>query len=242
MDAGHLSRHVLLLHGGASRGALVSLAVRSRRHGYGRDVLAFACVGWLLFFIHHISQAISVNHIVDRIASETEAIIDEFDALAAQPVSSCQGHRTRSIPALGDHARREPRFPVISASSTPVRLVDSVQGLPRARSTRFGASDILFRPDVPLLMVIEAGTADARSRAPSCRGAFDLGPTRTLQQDVEFGVLQIVDIALKAISPAVNDPTTRHQLRRSVEPHHDPLCRPRTARVSLLYDPPGCCA
>jgi uncharacterized membrane protein len=29
-----------------------------------------------------------------------------------------------------------------------------------------------------------------------------------LQQDVEFGVVQIVDIALKAISPAVNDPTT----------------------------------
>jgi uncharacterized membrane protein len=29
-----------------------------------------------------------------------------------------------------------------------------------------------------------------------------------LQQDIEFGVLQIVDIALKAISPAVNDPTT----------------------------------
>ena len=39
-------------------------------------------------------------------------------------------------------------------------------------------------------------------------GAFDFGPTRTLQQDVEFGVLQIVDIALKAISPAVNDPST----------------------------------
>jgi uncharacterized membrane protein len=29
-----------------------------------------------------------------------------------------------------------------------------------------------------------------------------------MEQDVEFGVLQIVDIALKAISPAVNDPTT----------------------------------
>jgi uncharacterized membrane protein len=39
-------------------------------------------------------------------------------------------------------------------------------------------------------------------------GAFDLGPSRTLQQDVEFGVLQIVDIALRAISPAVNDPST----------------------------------
>jgi uncharacterized membrane protein len=68
--------------------------------------------------------------------------------------------------------------------------------------------------------------------------AFDLGPTRTLQQDVEFGVLQIVDVALKAISPAVNDPTTAiscvDQLSRilirfaSREPPED-----------LLYDPPG---
>jgi fructose-1,6-bisphosphatase/inositol monophosphatase family enzyme len=39
-------------------------------------------------------------------------------------------------------------------------------------------------------------------------GAFDIGPMRTLQQDVEFGVIQIVDIALRAISPAVNDPST----------------------------------
>jgi hypothetical protein len=35
-------------------------------------------VGWLLFFIHHISQAISVNHIVDRIAAETEGVIDDL--------------------------------------------------------------------------------------------------------------------------------------------------------------------
>ena len=40
------------------------------------------------------------------------------------------------------------------------------------------------------------------------RRAFGIGPTRTMQQDAEFGVIQIVDIALKAISPAVNDPST----------------------------------
>src|SRR6202042_2215129 len=44
----------------------------------GAMILAVACVGWLLFFIHHISQAISVNHIVDRIAAETEMVIDEI--------------------------------------------------------------------------------------------------------------------------------------------------------------------
>src|SRR5580698_2843109 len=41
----------------------------------GAMALALICVAWLLFFIHHISHAISVSHIVDRIASETEAVI-----------------------------------------------------------------------------------------------------------------------------------------------------------------------
>src|SRR6202167_5201131 len=44
----------------------------------GAMLLALVCVAWLLFFIHHISQAISVSHIVERIASETEAMIDEL--------------------------------------------------------------------------------------------------------------------------------------------------------------------
>jgi uncharacterized membrane protein len=44
----------------------------------GAMLLALACVAWLLFFIHHISQAISVSNIVDRIATEMEAMIDEM--------------------------------------------------------------------------------------------------------------------------------------------------------------------
>ena len=70
------------------------------------------------------------------------------------------------------------------------------------------------------------------------RGAFDLGPSRTLQQDVEFGVLQIVDIALKAISPAVNDPSTAiscvDQLSRILIRFAS-----REPPESMLYDPPG---
>jgi len=45
-------------------------------------------------------------------------------------------------------------------------------------------------------------------RALHLLGTFDIGPTRTMQQDVEFGIIQIVDIGLRAISPAINDPST----------------------------------
>ena len=40
------------------------------------------------------------------------------------------------------------------------------------------------------------------------RSAIVIGDTRTLQQDVSYGVRQIADVALKALSPGVNDPTT----------------------------------
>ena len=59
----------------------------------------------------------------------------------------------------------------------------------------------------PLFEASPADRATGALRAAGLR-AFDIGPARTMEQDVEFGVLQIVDIALKAISPAVNDPTT----------------------------------
>jgi uncharacterized membrane protein len=59
----------------------------------------------------------------------------------------------------------------------------------------------------PLLMISKGGSLTPDTSA-EFRHAVDLGPSRTLQQDIEFGILQIVDIALKAISPAVNDPST----------------------------------
>ena len=60
---------------------------------------------------------------------------------------------------------------------------------------------------IPVMMVVKGDRLSPEGNS-ELLAAFDFGPTRTLQQDVEFGVLQIVDIALKAISPAVNDPTT----------------------------------
>src|SRR5689334_6881716 len=49
---------------------------------------------------------------------------------------------------------------------------------------------------VPLFTVSRKSRLTAE-RTAELRSAFVMGPIRTLQQDVEFGLLQIVDIALK---------------------------------------------
>jgi uncharacterized membrane protein len=169
----------------------------------GAIILAIACVGLLLFFIHHISHAISVNHIVDRIASETEIAIDELMPFP---------HRRFHVETSDSSEQQTWAAPLPNGTSGYIRFVDLRQLLAVAISYRIKVRVVRrvgqFVPvGTPLLMVNKAERLSSEAIA-ALRGTFDFGPTRTLQQDVEFGVLQIVDIALKAISPAVNDPTT----------------------------------
>jgi uncharacterized membrane protein len=169
----------------------------------GAMLLALLCVGWLLFFIHHISQSISVNHIVDRIARETEQVIDQL-----MPHPRGPHYRPSPSPYVPDG----PEFPIFNEVSGYIRFIDTRQLMRLARThhlrVRVTRSVGHFVPEgVPIMMISRRSELD-REQAADLISAFDIGPMRTMQQDVEFGLIQIVDIALRAISPAVNDPST----------------------------------
>jgi len=199
----------------------------------GAMLLALACVGWLLFFIHHISQGISVNYIVDKIATETEAVIDD---------TMPWPRKTSRI--VADERLDELKWErsISSDVSGYMRFID-VHRLVELAKTYHVKIRVLrrvghFVPEgVTFLMVSRAERATAE-RIEQFRAAFDFGPSRTLQQDIEFGVLQIVDVALKAISPAVNDPTTAiscvDQLSRLLI-----RVASREEPEPGFYDPPG---
>ena len=168
----------------------------------GAMVLALVCVGWLIYFINHISRSISVNHIVDRIARETELVIDEFMPYPRGPFP-LPDRSELSSPDDGA---------ILNRQSGYIRYVDinhlvaAGEGLPHLRT--FGAPRRPVRASRRSARArVEAGARASRPRAHLI-AAFDIGPTRTMQQDVEFGIIQIVDIALRAMSPAVNDPST----------------------------------
>lgn len=158
--------------------------------------LAFVSLASLVLFISRIAQGIQANHIADRIAHETRAIMDEVlvgavdepavDRLA--PPENC-----RVVPAL---------------RSGYVQLVDYDRLLAVADHHRTTLT-ILKAPGEYVVEGTPLATVDV-AEIPSTEidEGFDFGPIRTMQQDVEYGLRQIVDIALKAISPAVNDPST----------------------------------
>jgi uncharacterized membrane protein len=195
-------------------------------------LLALLCVGWLIFFINHIARSISVNHIVDRIAGEAELVVDDI-----MPHPRGTYERSEQAPPSREGRERV----IVSGKSGYIRFIDV--GFLFACAKSFGVQITLDRrvghfipAGVALLRVVDAGrvTPEREARLLS---AIDIGPTRTMQQDVEFGIIQIVDIALRAISPAVNDPTTAinciDQLARVMI-----LWASRAAPESYLHAPP----
>jgi len=186
-----------------------------------------------LVFIHHISQAISVNHIVDRIATETEAIIDDL-------MPSAQ--RYPRIGGTYPLERSTWRPAAVNETSGYIRYVDRARLLNLTKTYHVQVHVLRrvghFVPaGTPLLLASKPERLTGEVSRHFC-AVFDIGPSRTLQQDVEFGALQIVDIALRAISPAVNDPTSAisciDQLSRIMIrfASRDPV-------EPLFFDPPG---
>jgi uncharacterized membrane protein len=196
----------------------------------GATLLAVTCSVGLVMFIHHIARSINVNFITERIALETERVIDD---VMPEPM---RGRTTASEHPL-------PKFDgdtfLVAPRSGYIRFIDveSLCGLAKQAglAVRVERRVGQFVPaGVPLLRF-------SRSKDLPTEGfleAIDLGPVRTMEQDVEFGTLQLVDIALKAISPAVNDPSTAinciDQLSRLLVRivKREPL-------PAALYDPPG---
>jgi uncharacterized membrane protein len=198
----------------------------------GAMLLALVCVGWLVFFINHISQSISVNHIVDRIARETELVIDELMPRRRGPLDLPEDIPNYSVDGESS---------ILNQRSGYIRFVDIdyLLQLAKAYKIRIRLERRVghFIPESVPLLRVSRGDRVTPDREERLLAAFDIGPARTLQQDIEFGVIQIVDIALRAISPAVNDPSTAisciDQLSR--------ILIHWTSRVpppSYFYDPP----
>ena len=169
----------------------------------GAMLLALICVGWLIYFIHHISQSISVNHIVDRSRVR----------LNWSSMSSCPGGDLRWI-CLNRSLTTRPIMTCLSSAGSPaisaslMSIIWSLSHAPLGVRVRVERRVGHFVPEgVPILRVSK-GERLTPEHAASLLAALDIGPTRTMQQDVEFGVIQIVDVALRALSPAVNDPST----------------------------------
>jgi uncharacterized membrane protein len=175
------------------------------------EALLLVDLGVLIYFIHHIAKSIQLPEVIAGIARDLSRAIDaEFPPGHAIDVDLSGETVGRSVPELLQLI--DERGAVVpSSTSGYLQFVGYAQLVDIASHT-----DSVIRLDHrpghfiatgrPLATVWPGGAASQVALALS--KAHVTGPHRTLMQDPVFAIDQLVEIAIRALSPAVNDTFT----------------------------------
>lgn len=185
----------------------------------GALLLAFVSLAMLIYFIHHIGMRIQVSSIIESVTAETLGTIEglhrELERLREQDGREVGGAPGAATASVGPDARSVPArrsgYLQYTDLGALLRLAHD-EGLRLALLVPPGG---WVQEHAPLFAVERPGDQaddDARRQLDErlC-DSIGLGSQRSMRQDVGFGVQQLVDICVKALSPGINDPTTATQ-------------------------------
>ncbi len=174
--------------------------------------LTVLCVSALIYFIHHISQGIQASHVIANVGREFDEAVERLfpDEVGRDPQQMAginEKQAEKEIPDFDLDSR-----PVAAQSGGYVQNVDG-DGLMQL-AVQHGC--VLHLPHRPGALVIEG---DALAKVwPAARfdaamekavnEAFSFGVQRTDAQDALFPINQLTEIAVRALSPGINDPFT----------------------------------
>lgn len=208
-------------------------------------VLALASLGFLIFFIHHVSGSLQADDIIARIAEGLET--EKNGMFPRKAGSDWKPPPGRPIaPEEGEaKAIRAPKSGYIQSIDVEscMRLVFRNDRLIEFKRR---PGDYVSRGDVLALAWPAGDFADKLER--KIAGIFILGVHRTPTQDLRFSLDQLVTIALRALSPALADPVTAlmcldrlgEALVRLAGQAPASACRcDGKARLRILDHPPG---
>jgi len=176
-------------------------------------------LGVLIYFIHHMATAIQLPAVIASIAHDLAGAIDDEAATATSdgPLGGPGAALNGTVPANGPSAEillarlnRSGRV-VAAPASGYLRFVKHAT-LVRIAAEHDAVIRLHFRPGHfltqghPIATVWPPEAAAAIGRR--LERVHITGPLRTLSQDIAFGIDQLVEIAIRALSPAVNDTFT----------------------------------
>ena len=168
--------------------------------------LMVADLAVLIYFIHHTAVSIQLPQVIASIAA------DLTDAIREQGSGNPEPHPKAGPTAVELVARTETDGAVLLAPTSGYLQFIQHQKLVELAAKANAVINLEHRPGHFLVRGHRFATVWPPEAAPGIRkalgGAHIVGPYRTLSQDVSFGIDQLVEIALRALSAAINDTFT----------------------------------
>jgi len=202
--------------------------------------LALISVGAFIAYLQHVAQSIRAIVVIRRIAEDTRAALERL-------YPEGLGESADEDPHI-QHLQGPPSGQVRSAHFGVVVSVDQERLLNLAQQGQVAfALRARLGEFVPLNSPLFDVWGDtSKIDGDAVRRCVTLGVERTLVQDASYGFRQLVDVAGRALSPAMNDPTTAAEvldqlhdlLRRLVERRFPDASRKIDDRVVLVLPRP----
>ncbi|AFY81047.1 DUF2254 domain-containing protein [Oscillatoria acuminata] len=172
--------------------------------------LAIASVGVLIYFIHHSASSIQVDQIIKQVGYDLDVAIDRLfpERIGRNTSKHLEEESLAAIPADFDRVA----CPIKTIASGYIQTINDKQLMQIATE-----NNLLLRIQQRPGRFVVKGSEIVRvfpeekvnkKLAVQINEAFILGSQRTEQQDVEFPIDQLVEIAVRALSPGINDPFT----------------------------------
>ena len=169
-------------------------------------VLGIVSILSIVAFINHGAHSMDVSKILRRV---TEEVLTQASSAWPEPESElppvAEHDEPQQLPE-GAHTVRFSTYGWVQNVDYDALLAVLPPGARVRLETFAGQYAIRNTP----ICHISPAPEDSAGVADAVRAAVMVGETRTLQQDMAYGVRQLADVALKAMSPGINDPTTAH--------------------------------
>jgi len=174
-------------------------------------VMGVASLCVLIYFIHHTAELIQADNVIASIGHDIDATIRR---IYPKQRHVCEARDDQVEANLPDDFDTHAAF-VQALRPGYVQTIDYEAVLKLAE-----AEDMVVRLNVSPGQFVLAHTAIAHvypteqcteAIADQVRYHVAIGAVRTHTQDVEFGINQLVEMAVRALSPGINDPTTANR-------------------------------
>ena len=172
--------------------------------------LAIISIGVLIYFLHHAASSIQVDNVIKAVGEDLDHAIQRLFPETTEHSFLGQTESATIVNIPTDFNRHS--YPINAKSDGYLQAFDDSQLMQIATK-----NDLIIQLQLRAGRFVVQGSELARifpkgkvkkSLTSQIDGAFVLGSKRTKQQDLEFSVNQLVEIAVRALSPGINDPFT----------------------------------
>ena len=171
-------------------------------------LLTLICLGLLIYFINKMFNSLQAFEIIKRIHDD---INNEIDKKYPDEI----GRKAKKISSgeviVAEQKQAKKQYIVRSESAGFINLINNeiLASISNTKATwvyiPISVGQFINKNDT---LAIVNDYAFGEKHADELRRAIEIHNVRSINEDPLFGFRQLVDIALRAISPGINDPTT----------------------------------